>query len=153
MIYSKWDLRFLDLAELVSHWSKDPSTKCGAVLTAGKLVASLGYNGFPAALQDDPVALNDRVVKYPRIVHAEMNALLHGAGRTSDTLYTYPFLPCDRCFVHMLEAGVTRFVAPVPRVEHLSRWGEAFQRTREMAVEARVRLLEVPGYIWSPSFL
>jgi hypothetical protein len=28
----KWDLRFLELAELVASWSKDPSTKVGAVI-------------------------------------------------------------------------------------------------------------------------
>ena len=28
----KWDRRFMDMATLVSMWSKDPSTKCGAVI-------------------------------------------------------------------------------------------------------------------------
>jgi len=28
----KWDKRFLDLAEFVALWSKDPSTKCGSVI-------------------------------------------------------------------------------------------------------------------------
>lgn len=28
----KWDQRFLELAKVVSTWSKDPSTKTGAVI-------------------------------------------------------------------------------------------------------------------------
>jgi dCMP deaminase len=43
-----WDLRFLTLAKTVSTWSKDPSTKVGAVIVdKNRRVVSLGYNGFP----------------------------------------------------------------------------------------------------------
>ena len=28
----KWNKRYLDMAKLVSSWSKDPSTQCGAVI-------------------------------------------------------------------------------------------------------------------------
>ena len=37
----KWDLRFIELAKLVSTWSKDPSTKVGSVIVRpNKTVAS-----------------------------------------------------------------------------------------------------------------
>jgi len=50
----KWDIRFLDLAKLVSTWSKDPSTKIGAVITdRDNKIVSLGYNGFPKKVADD----------------------------------------------------------------------------------------------------
>ncbi len=43
----KWDQRFINLARLVSSWSKDPRKKVGAVITnPNRSVASLGYNGF-----------------------------------------------------------------------------------------------------------
>ena len=32
----KWDNRFLVLAKLIGSWSKDPSTKVGAVIVDGK---------------------------------------------------------------------------------------------------------------------
>ena len=45
------DLRFLRLAREVSTWSKDPSTKVGAVIVGDNgQVISQGYNGFPEAL-------------------------------------------------------------------------------------------------------
>lgn len=44
----KWDARFLDLAVFIGDWSKDPSTKVGAVLVRpDRTIAGLGFNGFP----------------------------------------------------------------------------------------------------------
>ncbi len=41
-----WDRRFLEMAELVSNWSKDSSTRVGSVIVDGdKRVISTGYNG------------------------------------------------------------------------------------------------------------
>lgn len=132
----KWDLRFLELAKLVSTWSKDPSTKTGAVLTRGKHVVSLGYNGFPAGMADLPELYENREEKYSRIVHCEVNALIHApADLHYCTLYTWPFLSCDRCVVQMLQAGVHRFVAPLPNADQLSRWGAAFNKTRQYIIE------------------
>ena len=43
----EWDYRFLDMASLISTWSKDPSTKVGAVVVDDdRRIVSLGYNGF-----------------------------------------------------------------------------------------------------------
>ena len=42
-----WDIRFLKMAEMVSLWSKDTSTKTGAVIVRpDHSVASLVFNGF-----------------------------------------------------------------------------------------------------------
>jgi dCMP deaminase len=50
---SKWDKRYLDLAEQIAGWSKDPSTQVGAVAVndQGTPVAQ-GYNGFPRGIED-----------------------------------------------------------------------------------------------------
>ena len=129
----KWDKRFLDLAKLVSTWSKDPSTQTGAVIVRpDKSVASIGYNGFPIAMPDHDALYSNRDEKYSRIIHCEMNALNFSRddAHAGYTLYTYPFLSCDRCFVHMLQAGIFRFVSPKcpPALE--ARWGDAFERVR-----------------------
>ena len=51
---TNWDNRFLDMAKLVSTWSKDPSTRVGAVIVdpSNRLV-SVGYNGFPKGVTDN----------------------------------------------------------------------------------------------------
>ena len=140
----KWDLRFTELAKLVSTWSKDPSTKTGAVIASGKRIISTGFNGFPIRMEDIEEVYADREEKYSRIVHFEMNALLFAKESVQGTtLYTYPFISCDRCFVYMLQAGITRFVAPIPTEEQLTRWGTAFDRVRKYAIEANVELIEL----------
>ena len=50
----KWDRRFLRLAREVASWSKDPSTKVGAVLVdpLDNTIVSLGYNGFPRRVKN-----------------------------------------------------------------------------------------------------
>jgi len=45
---TNWDYRFLAMVQLVAAWSKDPSSKVGSVITDGKRIVSLGFNGFPA---------------------------------------------------------------------------------------------------------
>ena len=67
---TRWDLRFIEMASLVASWSKDPSTKVGAVITNDKNhVVSLGFNGFPRGVED---RLNvNRETKLARTIHAE----------------------------------------------------------------------------------
>jgi dCMP deaminase len=131
-VNSKWDARFLELARLVSTWSKDPSTKTGAALVApDKRVVSVGFNGFPRAMYDKPEFYADRDTKLSRVVHCEINALIFAREPLHNTtLYTWPFMSCDRCVVQMLQAGVTHFVAPQPTQDQLARWGAAFIKTK-----------------------
>lgn len=143
---SKWDYRFLDLAKLVSSWSKDPSTQCGAVIVApSKTVIGLGYNGLPRRIYDDPWILANREEKYKAIIHAEINALINATCRVpSDcTLITYPLLPCDRCVVQMIQAGILRYVAPKPTDDINSRWADSLTRTRKYIKGCGGELLEV----------
>ena len=147
MTINKWDLRFLEMARLVSTWSRDPSTQTGAVIVRpNKSVAGVGFNGFPQNMPDAPELYANRDEKYSRIVHCEMNALMFAKDDSVQgyTLYTHPFMSCDRCFVHMLQAGITRFVAPQATEEQLTRWAPAFERVRRYATEAGVELIEVP---------
>lgn len=142
---NKWDQHFLEMAKLVSTMSKDPSTKTGTVIVdQGNRVVATGYNGFPANMEDANTWYENREEKYSRIVHAEMNALiyaqrdLHGCR-----VYTWPWMPCDRCAVHLLQAGVWRFVAPKATAEQEERWGEAFKKTRKYINECGCELMEV----------
>ena len=143
---SRWDRRFLDLASLVSSWSKDPSTKTGAVIVGpDKAVISVGFNGFPKGMPDNEELYANRDEKYSRVVHCEVNALLF-AGRAippDSTLYTVPFMSCDRCVVQMLQAGIKRFIAPKATGERAERWAEAFERTRKYITECGGILIEV----------
>jgi dCMP deaminase len=137
-----WDQRYLEMAKLVASWSKDPSTQTGAVIVRpDRTVVSVGYNGFPASIADD-YRLTVREEKYELIVHCEMNAVLNTREDLKGcTLYTHPFLSCTRCAVHMLTAGITRFVAPEIPEDLKERWGPILEKTKDVFEEAGVEVV------------
>ena len=145
----KWDHRFLRLAREVASWSKDPSTKVGAVLVSpDKLKVAIGYNGFPRDMADTPELYSNREEKYSRIIHGEKNAknnaLRMGVMDLNGwTLYTWPFASCDRCFVEIADSGVQRFVAPKVPKELAERWEPILSKTRQYALEMGRTLEEV----------
>lgn len=139
------DRHFVELAKVISTRSKDPSTKVGAVIVdpIGRII-SMGFNGFPRNMPDAPEIYADREQKYSRMVHAEMNAVLFAHRElTGCTLYTWPFLSCDRCIVHMLQAGLVRFVAPTCPVQLIERWEPIFDRTRKYISECSATYIEL----------
>lgn len=141
---SKWDSRFLGMCRLVAGWSKDPSTKTGAVIVRpDRSVASVGFNGFPRRMSDAPELYADREKKYSRVVHCEVNALIAARQDVSGcTLYTTGMC-CDRCVVQMIQAGISRFVWIADSPDMKSRWGAAFARTLRYMAEAGVEYREV----------
>ncbi|MCP4258437.1 MAG: hypothetical protein GY774_13200 [Planctomycetes bacterium] len=140
MIDDKWDCRFLEMAKLVASWSKDPSTRVGAVLVRpDKTIASTGFNGYAQKMHD--LGLDNREEKYSRIIHAEMNALhFCKEDMTGYTLYVWPMMCCDRCSVHVIQAGITRVVST--DYNNDGRWSEsilkALQYFRSCGVEAQL---------------
>lgn len=138
----KWLKRYQDLAYEVSMWSKDPSTKCGAVIVRpDKTVCSLGYNGFPRGMKDDTEIYQDREQKYERVIHCEINAIMSARERLDDyTLFVYPFNCCPRCAVHVIQAGIKHVVAPTIPDDKKERWAEALARTEKLFEEAGVKV-------------
>lgn len=129
-----WNLRFLALADHVAQWSKDPSTKVGAVIVRPNLtVCSMGYNGLPRKIKDDE-RLNDRAVKYEIVVHAEDNALLMTREDLSG-YYIYTTLPpCSRCAARIIQSGIVAVYSYEPP-EH---WRENCRLADELLREARM---------------
>ena len=134
---SDWDERFLQLAQHIAQWSKDPSTKVGAVIVRpNRTIASVGYNGFPRGVNDDE-RLNDRPYKYAMTVHAEANAILSANERLDGcTLYVTPLSPCSSCASILIQSGIKRVVAYMPhQPEH---WADSFAIARTMLDEAGI---------------
>jgi dCMP deaminase len=143
----KWARRFLELARFVAAWSRDPSTKVGAVVAdQANRVVSLGYNGFARGVRDNPERYADREMKLKMVVHAERNAILFAAKDLKDcTLYTWPFQPCSVCAAMVIQVGISRVVAPVMTDELRARWGEDVRLAERMFHEAVVALELVEG--------
>lgn len=109
---TKWDKHWLEMAQLMSKMSKDPSTKVGAVLANKKRLLGTGYNGFPPQIHDNKIWLDDRATKYKLVVHAEMNAIIDAyKNGNQDLMYgasLYSTLvPCGECARLIVAAGVT----------------------------------------------
>ena len=135
-----WNRRFLALAEHIATWSKDPSTKVGAVIVdADRRIISTGYNGFPRDVEDLDQRLNNRDVKYEMIVHGEINAIVFAnQNLQGTTLYTWPFMPCSRCAGIVIQSGIRTVVAPY---NDNPRWQDSFKLTQQMFWEAQVELI------------
>ena len=143
---TKWDLRFIGLAQHISTWSKDPSTKVGCVVVGeDREIRSTGFNGFPRGIDDDEDRLMDREKKYPLICNAEENAIMHAARigvslKDSTAYVTWP--PCSMCARSLIQAGIKEIVYPetgkIPE-----RWIEDFTISDSMLNEAGVAVRSI----------
>jgi len=138
----KWDKRFLILAEAVSLWSKDPSTGVGCILVDPRQrVISLGFNGLPRGVEDRPDRLSNREVKLRMTLHAEENAVLFALRPLEGaTCYTWPLPPCAHCASKLIQAGISRVVAPEPPADLTERWGHDLGLAYQAFAEAGVRV-------------
>ena len=76
MFSDKWNRRFMDLAFMVASWSKDPSTKTGAVVVGpDREIRATGYNGLVRGVDDNKPERLERPTKYDFFEHAERNAV------------------------------------------------------------------------------
>ena len=139
---SRWTINYLRLAKHIAGWSKDPSTRCGAV-AVGKhgQILSQGYNGFPRGVIDDASRLNDRNQKYKFTIHAEMNCIfnasLTGVSLEGADLYVYGLPVCDNCAKGVVQVGFKRvFMCYPAAMEERREWIESYKTSREMFVEA-----------------
>lgn len=143
---AKWDRRFMRIAmNEISSWSKDPSTKCGALVVVDRNIISTGYNGFPAGVADSVERLSDRAIKNSLIIHAELNAL-HKATQdvSGGTIYVWPLPPCHQCAGHIISRKISRVVAVIPSEELAQRWGDSNSLAKSLFDEAGVELVLYP---------
>lgn len=137
----KWDQRFIELAQYVSEWSKDPNARVGAVVVGARGGSmSLGYNGFPMGVEDSAERLADTNIKLELVVHAEQNALIAaGPMANGATIYVWGKPVCARCAGAIIQAGVKRVVALSPdSVPSESKWHKTGKLSIEMFDETGI---------------
>ena len=138
---SKWDIRYLQLAENIASWSKDPSTQIGAIAvgTKGQVLAQ-GYNGFPRGVEDRVEYYENRETKYKYVVHAEMNviynATYNGVSLDGATLYVTGLPVCSDCAKGVIQVGIKRVVMKEQNIP--SKWIESWKTTAGMFDQAKI---------------
>lgn len=141
MSVNHWDSRFMRIAREVATWSKDPSTRVGAIMVRDRRVIATGYNGFPQGIEDNG-RLHNREEKYPLILHAEenvlMNALQHGVSAVGSTLYVWPLPICNICMRLVIQAGVKRVVIMDPADGPVLWRDKWFNHSLPMVFEAKI---------------
>ena len=98
-------LLFLEIAQVVSKFSKANRKKVGSVIvdTEGRIVAT-GYNGTPKGAsnvcEEDGVTLDT-------VIHSEVNAILNSTinDLRGSTLYT-TYSPCLKCASMIVQKGI-----------------------------------------------
>lgn len=140
---SKWDWRFIKLAEEVKTWSKDPKKQVGCVLALDKRDISRGYNGFPRGLSDDLYRLRDPFFKGKVIIHAEVNAILNAAKfgvQTAGSTAYVTYHPCAPCASQLIQAGIVKLVCPSPK-QASEKWVRDFSLASDILFEAGILVL------------
>ena len=124
-MFTKWDHRFMEMAQLVSTWAScyQEERKFGAVIVKYKRVMTTGYNGAPAGVKTC-VERGECLRKKLGIpsgtrhemcyaVHAEQNAIIQaaklGVNIDGSTLYC-THQPCILCAKMIVNAGIVRVV-------------------------------------------
>ena len=149
MYVSKWDQRFLDLAEQIASWSKDPSRKIGAVAIGDKgQVLAQGYNGFPRGIDDSEYRYNEREEKYKYVVHAEMNCIYNagwnGVSLNGSKFYVFGLPVCSECAKGLIQVGVKSILVKVPETDATPLiWKQHEKLSQELFLEAGVEYARI----------
>jgi dCMP deaminase len=144
---TKWIGRLLKMAKDVAAWSKDESTKVGAVITTleGEPV-SWGFNGMAIGIDDTIPERHVRPYKYKWMCHAERNAMDLSRGSLEGCVMFVTFSPCTNCAQSIIQRKISTVVVDAnftadKMPEH---WKEDMLVAAEMLTEANVKIIS--GY-------
>jgi len=140
----KWSGRLLKMAKDVAAWSKDESTKVGAVITTidGHPV-SWGFNGMAIGIDDTVPERHVRPYKYKWMCHAERNAMDLARGSLEGCVMFVTFSPCTNCAQSIIQRRIKTVVVDAnftadKMPEH---WKEDMLVAEEMLKEAGVDII------------
>ena len=122
---SKWDIRFIEMAEVVGSWSScyQENRHVGAVVVRDKRILTTGYNGAPSGIMS--CAERGECLRRVRniasgtmqevcyAVHAEQNAIIQAAklGISLEGAVMYvTHQPCILCTRMIINSGIKKVI-------------------------------------------
>lgn len=146
-ISTKWSKRFLNLAHEVASWSKDESSKVGAVIVDEKgRPKSFGFNGFPMGVNDDVKERHERPEKYLWFEHAERNAIYLAKQNLDDCILFVTHFTCPDCARAVIQSGIKYVFVDKANGLNSDFWERnkhGYSVTRAMYKEANVGYYEI----------
>ena len=139
-------IKYYKLARyMANQFSRDPSTKVGALLLAPRSleILSMGYNGMPRGIDDTVPARLERPTKYLYTEHAERNALYNANRRGISLQGAYgiaTLCPCADCARGFIQSGVEGLVTHKQEMSD-NRWDASFDVGQEMMLEAGIQIM------------
>lgn len=140
----KWSGRLLRMAKNIATWSKDDSTRVGAVITTehGEPL-SWGFNGMPMGIDDSVPERSERPLKYKWYAHAEQNAIDLAKSNLNGSIMFVTFSPCSSCARSIIQNKIKTVVidsehAPEKMPE---RWKEDMSMAIDMLKEAGIEII------------
>ena len=128
--------------------SPDPSTKGGCIIYAEYGVSvGVGWNSFPINMKVDDSYYSNRDLKYPRVIHAEMRALLGASDQAFKGQLYCNLPPCSDCAKHICDAGLLEvYIAESGmKSEWARRCSASVQLSMQLFDECSIKVVEVPG--------
>jgi dCMP deaminase len=143
-----WTQKFIDMIRVVKSWSKDPSTKVGALIVGDQhQILSTGYNGFPRGVDDEVVSRYERPDKYKWTEHAERNAIYNYCRQflKGTTIYL-EWYPCSDCARAIIQCGISAIYCSSPNFDD-ERWGKDFRISNVMFQEAGIEQYYIDSFL------
>ena len=142
----KWNKRFIEIADLqIAQWSKDSSSKVGAVIVKDRVILSTGYNGLPRGCNDNIEERHERPEKYHWFIHAELNSIINAARQGISTVGADMYVNwyvCDRCAGNIVNAGIkTLYCDKEPEWDTPKSISFGFNRSKEILKEGGVNVI------------
>lgn len=141
----KWTQRFIARAAEIAMWSKDPSSRVGAVLVKGHRSVSEGFNGPPSCWDDSTTATLTRDERLAVTIHAEENAILFADGDIAGATLYVTHHPCARCAAKLAQKRIKRVVMPEQDETFLVRWSSDVLLAQKIFSQASIDLVEIKG--------
>jgi len=146
--WTDWTGRYMQLANDIAQWSKDPRQKVGAIVVGNHgQILSQGYNGFPRKIKDTTKRLTDRETKLKYVVHAEMNAIfnasLEGISLNDATMYVYGLPICHECAKGIIQVGIKKVIMNKPHDKMHAHWNESCDLAKKILDESGTKWIEL----------
>ena len=129
----------MKLANNIAQWSKDPSTKVGAVIVnSDNKPKSFGFNGFARGSDDSEALYMDKEYKHRHVIHAESNAIFNAETSLKGCIIFITHPPCQHCAGSIVQSGISEVYCIYPDDRFEKRWN--LNDTKKVLKDGGVKL-------------